>query len=336
MHWEHAMPIITSSAVREAPGADTVLVEDVSLPRGFVQLPKAVLYARYLSRDAKLLYAVLLGYSWQEQRCFPGYQRLRADLGASENAVRKWMRELEDAHLASQRRRGQGRTNLYLLHDLSTAVLEVQDHHKRAVLEPRASEDGKETDEKETEQEPLGLRDSKDVRKPSRESINERLYTHSPVFSTARDYLLKSLAGRKTDAYTVGREIPTISCKEANEKTQGEGQKGNIKTHQLFSRRIKPPEWLPGYIVDFSREFHDEAATTSNTTRAIHLFERARIDAESFIEQVYEARRITKGRANIQKRAEVGKNPAWPDGFPNRMPYFFSVLEERLGLKAGT
>ena len=57
------MPVITSSAVREAPGADTILVEEASLPRGFVQLPKAVLYARHLSRDAKLLYAVLLGYT---------------------------------------------------------------------------------------------------------------------------------------------------------------------------------------------------------------------------------------------------------------------------------
>ena len=88
--------------------------------------------------------------------------------------------------------------------------------------------------------------------------------------------------------------------------------------------------------MDFSREFHDEAATASNITRAVHLFERAEMDADAFIEQVYAARRITQGRANIQKRSEVGKNPAWPDGFPNRMPYFFSMLEERLGLKAAT
>ena len=91
---------------------------------------------------------------------------------------------------------------------------------------------------------------------------------------------------------------------------------------------------MPGYIIDFSREFHDEAATASNITRAAHLFERAQMDSETFIEQVYAARRITQGRANIQKRAEVGKNAAWPDGFPNRMPYFFSVLEDKLGLKA--
>jgi hypothetical protein len=54
-----------------------------------------VLYARNLTRDAKLLYAILLGYAWQEGRCFPGYGRLCYDMGATENTVRKFMRELE-------------------------------------------------------------------------------------------------------------------------------------------------------------------------------------------------------------------------------------------------
>lgn len=58
-----------------------------------------------------------------------------------------------------------------------------------------------------------------------------------------------------------------------------------------------------------------------------------RKNAAAFIEQLYAVRRITQGHANIQKRAEVGTNPAWPDGFPNHMSYFFSVLEGRLGLK---
>jgi hypothetical protein len=62
---------------------NTLVIEDPSLCHGFVQLPKLVLYARNISRDAKLLYAVLLGYAWQEQRCFPGYQRLCDDLDES-------------------------------------------------------------------------------------------------------------------------------------------------------------------------------------------------------------------------------------------------------------
>ena len=118
-------------------------------------------------------------------------------------------------------------------------------------------------------------------------------------------------------------------------KPRGQRKQGTAQTHQLERIRVPIPDWLPGYIVDFSREFHDEAATTSNITRAAHLFEWAGMDADAFIQQVYAARRITQGRANIRKRAEVGTNPAWPDGFPNRMPYFFSVLENLLAQRAG-
>ena len=43
------------------PEVGTLLIEDQSLRHGFIQLPKAILYARNLSRHAKILYAVLLG-----------------------------------------------------------------------------------------------------------------------------------------------------------------------------------------------------------------------------------------------------------------------------------
>jgi hypothetical protein len=305
-----------------------------ALQRGFVQLPKVVLYARNLSRDAKLLYAVLLGYAWQEQRCFPCYGRLCADLDASENMVRKCMRELEAAHLISQHRRGQGRTNIYTFHDLRTAHLEVQEHHKRAVVEPQEARDNEEAVQQETEEEQSGLRNSNGFHRLNEEPVYGRLFTHSAVFSTAKDRVLRSLAGQQTQALRPIQHDPSPpGSKEQHGKPAEGRKKESAQAHKLVGKYIGSPVWLPGYMVDFSREFHDEAATASNITRAAHLFERAGMDADTFIAQVYAARRIIQGRANIQKRAEVGKNPAWPDGFPNRMPYFFSVLEDRLGLK---
>ena len=329
------MPPTTLAALPQ-PEYHLLSVEGPALQRGFVQLPKLVLYAQHLSRDAKLLYAVLLGYAWQEQRCFPGYQRLCADLNASENAVRTWMRELEDSHLITQRRRGQGRTNLYIFHDLRTATIEVQDHHQRAVVEPQETEHDEEVVQEETNHKESGVRNSKQTPLRNEEPGNEPPFTHSVVFSTAKEKVLRALAGTTTAAYTLQPD-PSPPCRHTgNEKTKGQGKSRCSQAHQLGGKCIRLPAWLPGYIVDFSREFHDEAATASNITRAVHLFERAKLDAETFIEQVYAARRITQGRANIHKRAEVGKNPAWPNGFPNRMPYFFSVLGERLRLRAAT
>ncbi|HEX6779387.1 MAG TPA: DnaA N-terminal domain-containing protein [Ktedonobacterales bacterium] len=153
--------LLSTQAPLEEQEPNTLLLEDATLAHGFVLLPKRILSARNLSRYAKLLYAVLLGYAWQEQRCWPGYTRLCADLDASENAVRKWMRELEVVHILSQRRRGLGLSNLYTLHDLRTAKIEVQEPHKTKVQEPRKtagldpqkSEDDEETREEETPEE---------------------------------------------------------------------------------------------------------------------------------------------------------------------------------------
>jgi hypothetical protein len=95
----------------------TLAVANAALRGGFVLLPRAVLHAPRLSRDAKLLYAVLLSYAWQGGSCFPGYQRLQADLGCGINQLTKYLRDLEGAGLITRRRRGLGKTTVYTLHD---------------------------------------------------------------------------------------------------------------------------------------------------------------------------------------------------------------------------
>lgn len=92
-----------------------LFIEDPLLRAGFVKLPKLILRATNLSRDAKLLYALLLDYAWQEERCFPGHARLAADLQATDRSVRTWMKELITGGYISQRRRGRGQTNVYTL-----------------------------------------------------------------------------------------------------------------------------------------------------------------------------------------------------------------------------
>src|SRR5215207_1458246 len=93
-------------AGRRAPGPDagTLAVASAALRGGFVLLPRTLLHAPGLSRDAKLLYAALLSYAWQQGRCFPGYARLQADLGCGINQVTRYLRELEEAGLVTRRR----------------------------------------------------------------------------------------------------------------------------------------------------------------------------------------------------------------------------------------
>jgi hypothetical protein len=107
------------AADRRDPGPDagTLAVANAALRGGFVLLPRTLLHAPGLSRDAKLLYAVLLSYAWQAGSCFPGYARLQADLGCGINQVTKYLRELEAGGLVTRRRRGLGKTTLYTVHD---------------------------------------------------------------------------------------------------------------------------------------------------------------------------------------------------------------------------
>jgi Helix-turn-helix domain len=69
-----------------------------------------------LSTAAKLLYVVLRSYAAPDGTCFPGYERLQADVGCGVNQLTRAMRELEGAGLVTRRRRGQGKPTLYTVH----------------------------------------------------------------------------------------------------------------------------------------------------------------------------------------------------------------------------
>ncbi|MFN0218840.1 MAG: helix-turn-helix domain-containing protein [Hyphomicrobium sp.] len=94
----------------ELVGADPVT------RHGFTQVPNFILVNKGLSVGAKLAYAMLLKYAWQDDYCFPGQQTLAVDMGAGERSVRTYLKELEGAHLLEVKQQGLGKTNLYRLH----------------------------------------------------------------------------------------------------------------------------------------------------------------------------------------------------------------------------
>lgn len=94
----------------------TLFVDDEVLSAGFTLIPNVVFKRSDLSRDAKFLYAVLLSYAWQDDSCFPGYDRLLADLGCGRSQLARFIRELVDVGFMTVKRRGQGKTSIYTLH----------------------------------------------------------------------------------------------------------------------------------------------------------------------------------------------------------------------------
>src|SRR3954467_11687761 len=71
---------------------------------------------------AKLTYAMLLKYAWQNDYCFPGQERLAKDMGVTDRSVRNYLQELEREQFITIKQRGLGKPNLYELHLSASAA----------------------------------------------------------------------------------------------------------------------------------------------------------------------------------------------------------------------
>jgi predicted transcriptional regulator len=82
---------------------------------GFTQVPNILLKAPTLSTTAKVVYSMLLSYAWNNDRVFPGQERMAHDMGSTKSTVNRGVLELQKAGWLDIERRGQGKTNLYVL-----------------------------------------------------------------------------------------------------------------------------------------------------------------------------------------------------------------------------
>jgi len=90
---------------------------DLVSQAGYTLVPNFILYRTDLSAYAKLIYATILSYAWgQSKAAFPGQERLAQDCGVGVATVKRYIRELITKRCMTVLRRGQGRTNIYILH----------------------------------------------------------------------------------------------------------------------------------------------------------------------------------------------------------------------------
>ena len=95
----------------------TIIILNGALKHGFTQLPRFVLQDKKLSFGARLTYAVLLSYAWQEDSCFPGQERMAKDLGTTDRSVRTFLAELKDHKYIDWKQQGLGKPNIYYILD---------------------------------------------------------------------------------------------------------------------------------------------------------------------------------------------------------------------------
>lgn len=103
----------------------TVILEDETLKQfqgGFTSIPNRILANTQISLGARMAYAMLLKYAWQEEFCFPAQDRIAQDLGVTDRSVRTFLKELRDADLITWRQQGLNRPNIYRILKLPALV----------------------------------------------------------------------------------------------------------------------------------------------------------------------------------------------------------------------
>jgi Bacteriophage replication protein O len=83
-------------------------------------------------------------------------------------------------------------------------------------------------------------------------------------------------------------------------------------------------------LSDFRREFNDQATLKQSVSRAYNLMQRSDLDIGTFTSRMYEARAITKERSASITSVLAGSTSL---SAKHKMAYWFSVLEDLLGLK---
>ncbi len=97
------------------------------LASGFAQLPRVVIRAgKRISPMAKITFATLLDYAWQDGFCFPAQERLARDIGTNEKSIRKYLPEIQDLQMIEVKKQGRGLHNIYYINDEAPVLKEVQ------------------------------------------------------------------------------------------------------------------------------------------------------------------------------------------------------------------
>jgi hypothetical protein len=96
---------------------EKILIQNKMLQAGFAAFPYLVMKDRTLSIGARMTYAFLLMYAWQEGSCFAGQEQMAEAMGVSERQLQRYLYELRDAEYIAIERRDKRYNNTYIILD---------------------------------------------------------------------------------------------------------------------------------------------------------------------------------------------------------------------------
>lgn len=230
---------------------ERIEILDPSLRAGFTQLPRPVLRAKGLSRNAKTLYALLLDYAWQDGSCFPGQHRLATDLDISTDTLKRDLDELRRYGLITWRQRGMTKTNVYYILPLDECPkLDLSARERLATPQVADSADLR-------NQEPADLRKQEAVDLRHHDSADSRQPDSAPLPSQeAADSPGQEAASLRHNVYPARPESDSLNPDDKKQHTKrsrasakvgvlsgaglDSGKRDNPQQAELASRGISP------------------------------------------------------------------------------------------------
>lgn len=307
---------------------EQIQIVDPVLRHGFAQLPRLVLRAKGLSDKAKVVYALLLDYAWQQGSCFPGQHRLAQDLSTTERTIRRALDELRRFRLIDWKRRGLSQTNIYYILSLAShpgLVESKPERTKTSDPERTPLSDQKRTrmtDEEDTEEpdEDLHLRNSKG-NASRRRAEGTRVLPDQP--STPDQSVTDSITPYRSGTEQRRRSRGFRPVAESLQRAPGE--LAHALAPSIIASRQRMSEQLTACVTEITQDFGDARHLRSNLTRALHLQERLHLPDAAFVTRLFEARAITRDRQ--MSRGGGGSRPVLKP-----MAYFWQVVEDILAV----
>ena len=96
---------------------DRVVIQSEMLRSGFAAMPYLVMRDKTLSIGARMTYAFLLMYAWQEGSCFAGQLKMAEEMGVSDRHLRRFLTELKAANYIEVERKDKRYNNTYIILD---------------------------------------------------------------------------------------------------------------------------------------------------------------------------------------------------------------------------
>ena len=111
---------------------ERIIVENELLRAGFAAFPYLVMRDKKLSTGARLTYAFLLMYAWQEGSCFTKQESMAEMMGVSSRQLQRYLYELRETGYILISREDRRFNNTYVLLDKKPTKLRKRPAHRRA------------------------------------------------------------------------------------------------------------------------------------------------------------------------------------------------------------